>query len=106
MSVRITGIDAVRAQLRAELNSQVAIGESRIIDSLIVDLKEATPVDTGEARDGWHREGNHIVNNVDHIDVLNSGSSEQAPSHFIEQTILKNSDVSPNGIIVTQNPHT
>ena len=106
MSVRITGIEAIRAQLRAELGGQVASGTTRIVNNLIADLKEATPVDTGEARDGWHREGNHIVNNVDHIDVLNSGSSKQAPSHFIEQTILNNSDVSPNGIIVTQNPHT
>lgn len=105
MSVKVTGIEAYRAELRAEFAKRVAAGETRIVNDLIHDLKAETPVDTGEARDGWHREGRNIVNNVDHIDVLNSGSSEQAPSHFIEQTILKNADVIPNGIIVTQSPH-
>lgn len=105
MSVRVTGIEAVRAQLRSEFATQVSTGETRIVNTLIHALKEETPVDTGEARDGWHREGRNIVNNVGHIDALNSGSSEQAPSHFIEQTILKNADVIPNGIIVTQSPH-
>ena len=105
MSIRISGLETIRAQLRAEFATQVSSGEARIVNNVIDQLKGATPVDTGEARDGWHREGRDIVNNVDHIDALNSGSSQQAPSHFVEQTILKNADVLPNGIIVTNLPH-
>ena len=105
MSVRILGLDTVRARLRSEMADAISVGEQRVVGDLIAELKKATPVDTGEARDGWHQEGNRIVNHVDHIDALNSGSSVQAPTHFIEQTILENKDVVPNGVIVTTLPH-
>ena len=63
-------------------------------------LREATPVDTGEAREGWRYEDGKIVNDVDHIDELNGGSSKQAPAHFIEQSLLSHEGVRPSGIIV------
>jgi hypothetical protein len=68
---------------------------------LVSALKAATPVDTGRARDGWHTENGKIINNVEYIDELNAGSSAQAPSHFIEKTLLSFSEVQPNGVIVT-----
>lgn len=67
---------------------------------LVQELKEATPVDKGTARDAWRIEGNSIVNDVPYIDKLNSGSSEQAPNHFIEKTVLSVAGVLPNGTIV------
>jgi len=70
------------------------------IDRMVQRLKDDTPVDTGEARDGWHREGDRIVNHVDHIEELNTGSSKQAPAHFIEQSLLSHEGVRPSGIIV------
>jgi hypothetical protein len=70
------------------------------INKLVTALSAATPVDTGEARDGWHRVGDTIVNAVDHIEELNHGSSKQAPTNFIEQTLLSEEGVRPNGIIV------
>jgi hypothetical protein len=63
-------------------------------------LKEATPVDTGEARDGWHLNKNTIENDVPHINFLNEGTSKQAPAHFIEQTILDNPNLVVRGMIV------
>ena len=56
-------------------------------------LKEETPVDTGEARAGWRvsfiDKGIKIINDVDHIEDLNEGSSQQAPSNFIEHTLMR-----------------
>jgi hypothetical protein len=69
-------------------------------------LKVVTPVDTGEARKGWFEEiernhfggfsGGTIINEVDHIGVLNQGSSKQAPRYFIEQTLTKIGVITPN----------
>lgn len=70
------------------------------VDTLVTALKEATPVDTGEARNGWHVEGNSIVNNVEHIGMLNEGSSSQAPAHFVERTLLSQKGVTASGTIV------
>ncbi len=63
-------------------------------------LKEATPIDTGAARDGWRVEGDRIVNDVEYIDELNAGSSTQAPTHFVERTVLSHPGVKANGTIV------
>jgi hypothetical protein len=68
---------------------------------LVADLKRATPVKTGKARDGWKLTSSGIANDVEYIDRLNSGSSAQAPSFFVEKTLLADKDVRPNGIITT-----
>jgi hypothetical protein len=51
-------------------------------------LSDATPVDSGEAQRGWIATETGIENPVPHINSLNRGSSQQAPSHFIERTLL------------------
>lgn len=84
----------------AQFDAAVAVQEERRKKELLEQLRDATPVKTGEARDGWVIEGDSLVNRVDHIEALNGGSSRQAPSHFIEQTLLANPDVKPSGIIV------
>jgi hypothetical protein len=66
-------------------------------------LRDHTPVDTGRARDGWAYRDGAIVNDVEYISELNSGSSKQAPSHFIEKTLLANNHVTPNGTLVVSN---
>ena len=66
-------------------------------------LAENTPIDTGEARAGWRVTRDGIENDVEHISELNAGSSEQAPSHFVEKTVLSFRGVRPNGIIVKEN---
>lgn len=82
-----------------EAEKQAALKRIQLLKALEV----ATPVDTGEAQKGWHIKGNSIVNNVSHIEALNNGHSKQAPSHFIEQTLLSNGGI-PNGVIVTTKP--
>lgn len=81
MTIKVTGVNQIVAHLRL---SQLLL-TSTIIDS----LKKATPVDTGNARDGWHREGTTIVNDVSYITELNRGSSQQAPSHFVEKVLAR-----------------
>lgn len=71
-----------------------------IVDRLITNLAANTPIDTGEARAGWKREGTTIVNTVPHISRLNEGSSKQAPAYFIESTVLKQDGITPSGTIV------
>jgi len=70
------------------------------IEACVAALKVATPIDTGEARDGWHREKDAIVNRVDHISHLNKGTSKQAPKYFIERTLLTQKGIFPSGTIV------
>jgi hypothetical protein len=60
-------------------------------------LKIVTPVDTGEAREGWLQVverssrgkflSGTIINTVEHISHLNNGHSQQAPRYFIEQVL-------------------
>lgn len=60
------------------------------------ELVLATPVDTGQARQGWEattptEEGQVgiVENNVEHIVYLNDGHSKQAPTGFVEAIVDK-----------------
>jgi hypothetical protein len=62
---------------------------------LLKDLEEATPVDTGLAKESWSLEFTDsttavVSNSQEYIDYLNKGSSKQAPRYFIERTIMNN----------------
>lgn len=92
MLISINGIESTLAKV-----SKDAIEErSRILKAKVPDiveaLKEATPVDTGLARNSWNatysKDKALIENNVEYIEHLNEGSSEQAPAFFIEKTML------------------
>jgi hypothetical protein len=100
--IKIKGIKQIQQQLREEYLVAKGVAIKGTSDRLVEALKDATPVDTGEARDGWKRKGNAIVNEVPHIKQLNDGSSVQAPAFFIEQTVLAQSGVKPNGTIVKE----
>jgi hypothetical protein len=65
------------------------------ITKLVEDLKEATPIDTGLAKNSWSLEYKKdstasIANSQEYIEYLNKGSSQQAPRYFIERTIMNN----------------
>ena len=94
--IRVKGTNSVmrdyKKSLKLKMNSK--------LNTLVGKLSLATPKDTGEAAAGWRHDGQKIVNDVDHIDRLNEGSSKQAPAHFVEATILADSGVHPNGTIV------
>lgn len=55
------------------------------------DLIRETPVDTGQARNGWQNDlvggQRHVQNSVPYIGELNNGHSNQAPAGFIEAII-------------------
>jgi hypothetical protein len=90
----------VNINLTDVVNKEIAAIKAKKIAEMVAGLKEATPIDTGEARDGWRAEKNAIVNDVDHIDDLNRGTSKQAPALFIEQSLLTHTGVRPSGTIV------
>jgi hypothetical protein len=93
----------VKGNLNKDVRAEIEKQRQKITEDLLNKLKEATPVDTGNARDGWKIDGRNIVNNVNYISVLNEGTSKQAPAHFIEKTVLNNPNVKPNGVIVQHN---
>jgi len=96
MKVKLTG------DIFAEYNVlNKAIAED-IKKKIVVGLEAATPVDTGEARNSWGYDSASIYNTADHISDLNKGSSQQAPSHFIERVVLSAPGVKSNGIIVQE----
>jgi len=86
--------------LKKEIEAASKIIKQTKLNELVSALKQNTPVDTGEARDGWKIEDGRIINRVEHIDRLNQGSSQQAPAYFVEQTLLAHEDVHPSGTIV------
>ena len=102
MKMTVSGIDAIIAEIKkkqADIRHQAKVG---VATTVIERLKQNTPVDTGNARDGWRmKENGDIVNDVDYIGELNGGHSAQAPAHFVEKTILACPEVKPNGLIVT-----
>ena len=86
-------------EVRRATKSQVRAKAAELVEK----LAEATPVDTGRAKEGWRVDEVDgrvvIVNEVPYIPELNAGTSKQAPAHFIEKTLLQ-AGVSPNGVIV------
>ncbi len=101
MSIR--GIDAAFRDLRRKQETAIKVKDRIRNQALLVELKEETPVDTGEARDSWKRievgTVTNIINITDYIEFLNQGSSKQAPAYFIERIALKYGK--PLGSIVT-----
>ena len=99
-------------QLKAEINEIVDDDTRALTTDAVEELIEATPIDTGKARNSWKVESVKIdekqlpeervivtiENEVPYMAELNSGSSRQAPPRFIEKTILKYFDA--DGVIV------
>ena len=94
INIRITG------DFKKEFEEKTKEAKKQRIAQLVEALKNATPVDTGNARDHWVSQGDKIVNETEYIDLLNKGTSEQAPEHFIEKTLLAQKDIIPSGTIV------
>lgn len=101
IKINVTGIDATIKDMRLKLDAQARGKTASVKRELISELKAATPVDTGRARDNWQITQQGLSNDTEYIDELNAGSSQQAPPYFIEKTVLANPNVVPNGTIVT-----
>jgi hypothetical protein len=90
----------IKLNLNKLISKEVSIIKDKKIQKLLSELKQATPVDTGKARDGWYFTGSSIRNDVEYIDELNQGTSKQAPAYFIEKTVLAQTGIKPLGVIV------
>jgi len=105
MKIGIYGTKNTMASIKKQFAEKAATNLAKTTKAFVKDLVEATPVDTGEAREGWKTtktgQGYSVENNVEHVRYLNEGSSKQAPSHFIESTALKYG--TPLGAIVESN---
>ena len=102
MSIKVTleGRKQTIRETRKNLNTEFELKKELKKRQMISALRAATPIDTGKARAGWESTPSGIENPVKYIDRLNKGSSKQAPSYFIERTLLLQKDVIPSGIIV------
>ncbi|MFO7482451.1 hypothetical protein [Oceanibaculum nanhaiense] len=83
MRLTVTGIEETGTALEAE----IAETRDRLAASLLAELRAATPVETGRAREGWHLTETGIRNDVPYVGRLNAGSSRQAPAGFVEAAI-------------------
>lgn len=83
MRLTVIGI----AETDAALEAEIAETRDRLAASLLGELRAATPVETGRARDGWHLTEAAIRNEVPYVGRLNAGSSRQAPAGFVEAAI-------------------
>jgi hypothetical protein len=91
--IKIRNLDYEMSKLKTKIkDSSDKEGEVTVI-ALTTDLRIATPVDTGLAQSSWKSRktslGFTVTNDVEYIDRLNEGSSQQAPAFFIEKTALK-----------------
>ena len=81
----------------SSIRQQITAETAKIVQA----LAEATPKDTGKASAGWHIDDKgRIVNNVPYIERLNAGSSQQAPAHFVEKTLMAITGLKVEGRIV------
>lgn len=108
-AVRFTNVENAFRELREQLGDEVARAFDGRVLELAENLREATPVDTGTARDSWFVSATvpanftgevmaEIFNTTDYIDELNAGTSRQAPARFIETEVLRLFE--PGGVIV------
>jgi hypothetical protein len=98
--IKITGVKSTMQQLKESVSKHEAFIFKTELHKVLRDLQEATPVDTGKARDGWHIHRSSIENDVPYVQQLNEGSSKQAPAHFIEGVIISNPNLIVKGTIV------
>ena len=114
--LKLTGVDKAFDELDEEVVETVnALARLQAFEATGA-LKDATPVDTGRARNSWALVENrnqfldaksgsqtpfigppskdeievlYITNGTPYIEDLNQGSSKQAPARFVETTMLK-----------------
>lgn len=60
-----------------------------IIEEVALRIQARTPVDTGNARDGWNIDGDAIVNMVPYVQYLEFGWSQQAPNGMVRVTLAE-----------------
>lgn len=107
MSMTIKGLKSELDRIKQEAGLVHSKGIEGEVSDFVRELKIATPVDTGKARDSWGltKEGKDkfsVASDVSYMENLNQGTSKQAPAHFIETVALRHGK--PVGAIVTTTP--
>lgn len=90
----------IKGNIKSDFEAAMKPLQKKVMKKTLTNLQSATPVDTGKARDGWEIDGDRIINEVEYIENLNKGSSRQAPTHFIEKTLLSQKELLPGGTMV------
>ena len=101
--IKVRGLNSLLEEIQSKYKTELAAKKKGKIEKMVHNLQENTPVQTGYARDHWKAHEDSITNTADYISDLNHGTSEQAPSYFVEKTLLKEVGVTPNGTIVRSN---
>ena len=115
ISIKLLGLsEELESNDKEFINTVNSLNAIQALDA-VTDLKAATPVDTGRARNSWvlsDREDYfinslvnsdvsalgsvrddkivplYVTNGTPYIESLNEGSSKQAPARFVETTLL------------------
>lgn len=104
IKVSVSGVETEFKRLLNLATGSINEQSRKIGMSMVEDLRNETPVDTGNARDAWRLEppiSKEVIikNDVPYIEHLNAGSSKQAPAFFVEAVALKYG--TPKGVMVT-----
>ena len=96
ISIKLKNVSSEILKLRQAVRKEAESKLEAVCKEAVRDLKANTPVDTGLARDSWSLRKTldpfapfQISNSAPYIDILNAGHSKQAPSYFVEATMLK-----------------
>lgn len=89
MSVKITGLDAVKGELAQSLKKTV----DELAELVLVESRAHTPIKSGNARRNWTKKTTdknfEVTNRVPYIERLEAGASRQAPKGIIGPTLDK-----------------
>lgn len=98
--VIVTGIHETISDIQLAFQKAVRTEERLKRQAALLRVAAATPVDTGAAKASWRQTPSGVASDSEYMDELNHGTSQQAPTHFIEKAILVDQQLTPNGTIV------
>ncbi len=112
IKIKLDISDKLDKKIQDALEEKVNFTLENAVEKAVEDLKIVTPKDTGYAASRWKsyqrnsfkfsfslknkyllnltESVHYIENDADYISYLNAGWSKQAPSYFIEQTLISN----------------
>lgn len=78
----------------------------RVMERVVDATRERTPVETGEARDGWDgsqielgeqadASERHLTNRIEHIVYLEYGTRRMQPRHIVQRSLAEAAQVVP-----------
>lgn len=71
-----------------DLEQQLLKYKNDCLETLLNNIKQNTPVNTGKLRDGWKIQGDNIINDIEYCEYVEFGTIKQRPVGFIRKTLL------------------